>query len=350
MLGDLRVSRLGIGTISWSADSEERERELASVASLAEQHGLLLDTAERYGNEFGPPFDQWPFGRPGRCEEILGDATRRGRRPMVATKFSPVPWRASAADVVAACRASCRRLGVDVVDLYQLHHPDIVQPFRRFGLAQPRDSELWEGLADCVQLGLARNVGVCNYGPTLVSRAQEALERRGVRLASNQINFSLLYRRQGVMPTVEACRARGVGVLAYWPLAMGLLSGASELSAPGKRGEHLRAYLQGGGGLPPGGVQPLLAVLREVAARRGKSCSQVALNWLICQGVVPIPGASRAGRLQEYLGALGWRLTPDEVEELEAAAEALPFDFEGAGLRFSSAKFVGYGTERWYLD
>lgn len=272
--------------LHWSAEDQESEATLRDLALGAAASGSLLDTAERYGTEFGPPFDRWPFGKPGRCEELLGQALQ-GRCGILATKFTPVPWRMSAGDVVAACRASARRLGVEAVDLYQIHHPDIVQPLRKFGIANKRDDELWQGLADCVEMGIARNVGVCNYGPTLLGRAQDALLRRGVRLASNQINLSLLYRRQGVMPTLQA---------------------------------------------------------------RGKTCSQVALNWVISQGAVPIPGARTPERFGEYLGALGWRLTEDEAGQLEEAAEALPFDFEGAGFRYSSGKFVGYGIERWYLN
>lgn len=269
---------------------------------------------------------------------------------MVATKFTPTPWRMSATDVVKACKASARRLGVEAVDLYQIHHPDIVQPFKKFGIVNTRDSELWEGLADCMEMGLARNVGVCNYGPTLLGRAQDALGRRGFSLATNQINFSLLYRRQGVMPTIQACHESGVGVLAYWPLAMGLLTGASSIAAPGGRAKRLQQYLDGGGDIPPGGVQPLMRVVAEIAEAHGRTCSQVALRWIIEKGAVPIPGARTLERFDEYRGALGWRLTADEVSRLEAAAEELSFDFEGAGFRFSNAKFVGYGTERWYLD
>jgi len=166
-----------------------------------------------------------------------------------------------------------------------------VQPLRCFGLANPQDDKLWEGLADCVGRGLVRNVGVCNYGPTLLRRAQDVLSRRGVRLATNQINFSFLYQRQGVMPTLAACAEMNIGVLAYWPLAMGLLSGASELSAPGERGKRLQQYLWGGADIPTPGIQPLMSVVKDIAASRGKTCSQVSLNWIICKGAVPIPGA-----------------------------------------------------------
>jgi len=343
-----------LGTISWTADTVEEDAALRELSKVATQKGVICDTAERYGSELGPPFDRWPFGTPGRCEEILGELSRnaspQGGSTVVGTKFTPTPWRNSAADVVSACEASRRRLGVEQIDLYQIHHPDIVQPFRKFGFSQPKDDQLLEGLAECVNRGLAKNVGVCNYGPTLLERAEQVLATHGVRLASNQINFSLLYLRQGVMPTIRACHEKGIAVLAYWPLAMGLLTGASQLSAPGRRGVDLQRYLTGGGTIPQSGVQPLVAVMRDVGARHDKTCSQVALNWVICKGVVPIPGARTAARFKEYLGALGWRLSDAEIGELDAAADALPFDFEGAGFRFSNAKFVGYGVEKWYLD
>jgi len=348
-LGDLHVPRVGLGTISWSAETEDDEVRLQGLAMEACASNTLFDTAERYGTELGPPFDRWPFGTPGRCEEILGE-TLQDRRGVVATKFTPTPWNSSRESVVSACARSAQRLGVESIDLYQIHHPDIVQPFRKFGLANPQDDQLWEGLADCVERGLVRNVGVCNYGPTLLRRAQDALGRRGVRLATNQINFSLLYQRQGVMPTIAACAEMNIGVLAYWPLAMGLLSGASELSAPGNRGKRLRQYLKGGGDLPVPGIQPLMSVVRDIAASRGKTCSQVSLNWIVCKGAIPIPGARKTSRYREYMGALGWRLTSEEVGRLDQASEALPFDFEGAGYRFSNAKFVGYGVECWYLN
>merc|ERR1719473_546610 len=93
----------------------------------------------------------------------------------------------------------------------------------------------WDGLAECYLSGLAKNVGVSNYGPTMLERCQEHLARRGVPLASNQIHLNLLYRRQGSLATVEKCRELGVACLAYYPLAMGLLSG--KLTAENLRGK-----------------------------------------------------------------------------------------------------------------
>jgi len=76
----------------------------------------------------------------------------------------------------------------------------------------------------------------------------------------------------------------------------------------------------------------------------------VALNWVICKGAIPIPGASSAAQIDDNLGALGWRLTDSEVRTLEEAADALAFDFKGAGFQTTDSKFVGYGFERWRLD
>merc|ERR1719377_161138 len=103
--------------------------------------------------------------------------------------------------------------------------PDIIQPFKAFGVESSNEEAHWDGLARCYHEGLAKNVGVSNYGPTLLKRAHAHLAARGVPLASNQIHFNLLYRRQGALATVAKCNELGVACLAYYPLAMGLLTG-----------------------------------------------------------------------------------------------------------------------------
>jgi aryl-alcohol dehydrogenase-like predicted oxidoreductase len=117
--------------------------------------------------------------------------------PVVATKFTPSPWRTTVQSVIDACEESRQRLGVEQIDLYQIHMPDIVQPFRIFGKQDVKDEIYWEGLAECYHRGLVKNVGVCNYGPTLVTKCHEALAKRGVPLASNQIAYSLIGRHNG---------------------------------------------------------------------------------------------------------------------------------------------------------
>ncbi len=370
-IGTLNVPRLALGTIAWTPEDEADAARFADVARTAASEGLdLFDTAERYGAKgsalipaalaaLGLPVDKGYLG--GDTESRLG--AWMGGSGTVMTKFAPTPWRGDAQSVVDACRGSASRLGRESVDLMQVHMPDIIQPFKAFGVENRREEAHWDGLAECYLEGLATNVGVSNYGPTLLARCQEHLAKRGVPLASNQIHFNLLYQRPGALATVEACQELGVTCLAYYPLAMGLLTGKLTPSAlRGKedtRSRELLRYLEGGvgggfpntaGDIPEGGIQPLLIALQEVAARNGRTPAQVSLNWIICKGALPIAGAKSVLQVRDNAGALGWRLSADDVALLDAAAAALPFDFRGTGFQTADSKFVGYGFERWRLD
>jgi len=344
------------------------------VAEAALAGGLdFFDTAERYGakaadlipaalgavfNSVGLPSPQTYQG--GDCETNLA---RWADGATIGTKFTPKPDRRTAASVVETCRGSAARLGVEQVDLYQIHMPDIVQPFRAFGVEDRRDEVFWDGLAECYLSGLAKNVGVSNYGPSLLERAHRHLAKRGVPLVCNQIHFNMLYRRQGSLATIEKGKELGVSTLAYYPLAMGLLTG--KLTPSGLRDKYdlrsaeLLRYLVGGkgsgfpntaGDIPSGGVSKLLEVLWEVAERNDKTPAQVSLNWIICKGAIPIPGASSVAQVEDNMGALGWRLSSEDVDLLEAAADELGFEFRGSGFQTADSKFVGYGFERWRLD
>lgn len=370
-IGSLDVPSLGIGTIAWLGKTDADKARIAAVAARARVRGLdFFDTAERYGATplslipaalagLGLPVDKSYLG--GDCESNLASW---GRGAMVATKFTPIPTRRHASDVVDAARSSRERLGVDSIDLYQLHMPDVIQPLRAFGVVDLKDEIYWDGLAECYHLGLVKNVGVSNYGASMLERAQEHLARRGVPLASNQIAFNLLCQRDGSLKALRKGEELGVKTLAYYPLAMGLLTGklvpsnlrraVLERKISPQRAADLCRYLEGGSGgtaghVAPGGIRPLLAVLTDVAASRSKTPAQVALNWILCKGALPIAGASSVTQIEENVDALGWRLTADEVCLLDVAAEALPFNFKGCGFQTTDSKFVGYGFERWTL-
>ena len=102
--------------------------------------------------------------------------------------------------------------------------------------------------------------------------------------------------------------------------------------------------------VPRGGISPLLSEMESIAESREKTIAQVALNYIICKGVIPIPGANSAAQLKDNIGAMGWRLTDTEVSTLEEKADSLGFSFEGAGFKRANEKFVGYGVEKWRLD
>lgn len=175
------------------------------------------------------------------------------------------------------------------------------QPLRFLGVDKTYDEVYWDGLAECYHRGLVKNVGVSNYGPTLVTECYEHLAKRGVSLASNQIAYSLIGRHNGAQQTVDRCNELGVKVLAYYPFAMGLLTGKYTSTSPdlsiedkftslttSRRSDlerkDLERYASGDGkSIPTGGVAPLLRIMERIAIKRDKTVAQVALNYIICK-------------------------------------------------------------------
>mmetsp|Transcript_14592 Transcript_14592/g.21905 ORF Transcript_14592/g.21905 Transcript_14592/m.21905 type:complete len:433 (-) Transcript_14592:53-1351(-) len=361
MLGDLEIPTIGVGTISWSSKSLTtlENLELQSLVSEASnENAAFFDTAERYGSHIKSALGLG-WGETEQMlqkflkEEVSSQTSTNQMRPIIATKFTPSPWRNSVESVVEACEESRKRLGVEQIDLYQLHMPDIVQPLKKFGIGSNKDEMYWEGLAECYKRGLVKNVGVCNYGPTLLSKCQNALAKHSVPLASNQIAYSLIGRHNGSQETLDKCNELGIKVLAYYPFAMGLLTGKysketlasldDSLATSTKSAleiKDMKAYADD--------ILPLLTAMEGISKRRGKSLAQIALNYVICKGAIPIPGSRTVGQLKDNIGAMNWRLTSAEIKDLEIKADGI--GFEGAGFKRTSEKFVGYGVEKWHLD
>lgn len=242
----------------------------------------LFDTAEGYGR--------------GTSERLLGEFLRApdGAGAQVATKFAPLPWRTGRRKPVAdALHASLQRLQRERVELYQIHWP----------LPLLSDRAWLDGIADAVAEGKVGAVGVSNYGPAKLRRAHETLARRGVPLATDQVAYSLLDRKPERSGLVETCRDLGVTIIAYSPLAQGLLTGkySSSSRPPGMRGLRYRRMLPR--------LPSLLGTLVEIGQDHGgKTAAQVALNWLIANDTLPIPGAKTADQASHNAGGVGWRL------------------------------------------
>jgi aryl-alcohol dehydrogenase-like predicted oxidoreductase len=164
---------------------------------------------------------------------------------------------------------------------------------------------------------LFRSIGVSNYNAAWTRRAHTELAKRGIPLASNQLKYSLLDRHIERDGTMQACNELNVTIIAYSPIEKGLLTGKYTPTnlTPGTRGRiYNRQYVER--------IQPLIGLMREIGqAHGGKTPSQVALNWTICKGTVPIPGAKNARQAQENAGAVGWRLTNEEIMTLEKASD-----------------------------
>ncbi len=274
---DLLVSPLGVGTNKWGSNNKA-DPELKAAFDAALAAGInFFDTAEVYTL--------------GGSERTLGLCLKSSPGDVViATKFMPMPARLRKSQLIGALKGSLERLGLARVDLYMTHFP-----------FPPIPIETWmDALADAVEAGLARAAGVSNYDEKQMRAAHAALGKRGVKLVSNQVEYSLLARAPEREGLLAACRELGVTLVAYRPLARGLLGGEN----------------------PPAGAHAALAaLLRDLGQAHGKTPSQVALNWVICKGALPIPGARDAQHVRENAGALGWRLTEDEVQALDKASE-----------------------------
>ena len=286
---------IGIGAwawgdrIMWNFGRGYSEQDLRDAYAESLSGGItFFDTAEIYG-----------FGR---SEQFLGRFMREtGTHPRIATKFMPYPWRLLKPQLIDALRGSLERLGLPSVDLYQIHMPSPLVPVERWA----------DALADAVEMGLTRSVGVSNYSAADVRRIHAALAKRGVPLASNQVEYSLIERGIERDDTLRACHELGVRVIAYSPLGMGLLTGKYTPDNPPPGARRLRF------GRILGRVQPLVSLLREIGAARGRTPAQVAINWTICKGTLPIPGVKTAHQAAIDAGAAGWRLAPDELAALD---------------------------------
>ena len=291
---------MGLGTWAWGKGAVwgyghgYTEQDLRQTFHSAVDSGIqLLDTAEVYGD--------------GESERLLGEFLKEQKRGKIyiATKFAPFPWRIRTSDLLKALRGSLSRLGLKSVDLYQIHWA-----------SPPRSIKVWmEPLALAVKEGLAAEVGVSNFTRSQMLRAQDALGAYGVPLASNQMQLSLVRRKNDLNGLLEECKKENIRFIAYSPLGMGMLSGKYSPQNPPSGPRRLFYFGQ------LGRVQKLTEKLRVLGkAHGGKSVNQVALNWILCKGALPIPGAKNKAQVKENAGAMGWRLTDTQVQELDEAS------------------------------
>jgi aryl-alcohol dehydrogenase-like predicted oxidoreductase len=302
----LQVSRIGIGAMTWGqpkgmarwtpatlaygpahgAAEEERALEVSLTAGVN-----LIDTAEMYSS--------------GASERRVGELTH-DKDLLVATKFPPNPF--SRAEVFPTALAdSLARLERPAIDLFQHHYPSSQWPI----------PALMHLLAVAVEAGKVKAIGVSNYSAEQMRLAHAELARRGIPLASNQVEYSLLHRKPEVDGVLDACRELGITLIAYSPLAMGALTGKYSTEV---RPGGLRRFLGGFRRKGLQALQPVIALLREIGAGYSRSPSQVALRWLIeKENVLPIPGAKNSAQAAENVGALSFSLTSSEVEALDNA-------------------------------
>lgn len=302
---NVSIPPLGVGCWAWGdkstwgmggydeslSEATIREAWDASISAGV----VLFDTAEVYGG--------------GESERIIGrllaaDPSARAR-VIIASKFMPFPWKVNVRLALrTAVRASVERLGIDAIDLYQIHGP----------ISFRSHDALADALAAAHAEGLVKAIGVSNYSVKETRGIDAALRSRGLRLATNQIELSLLRTFPMRSGLIDCCRELGVVPLAYSPIGQGRLTGKYSAANPpaGKREFSAHAWED---------IEGVVEQLRTIGeAHDGKTPSQVALAWLIAKGSVPIPGAKNRDQAEQNAGSLGWSLTADEVAALDAVA------------------------------
>jgi pyridoxine 4-dehydrogenase len=330
--GPIQISALGCGTWSWGNrllwgyDPSQDDEIYQAYRTVRDAGVTVFDTADSYGT----------FDLNGRAEILLGNFERRYisessnqeqsspywnfisslskpsksiRSQQIATKLAPYPWRLTRESIVKAAVSSLERLGQDKLSIAQLH-------WSTSKYLPQQESALWEGISDVYDAGLCDAVGVSNYGPQQLQKAASRFRDRNIPLAVAQIQYSLMTYKE-CQPMNQVCDDLNCRLISYSPLCLGLLTGKytlDNLPPPGNPRRQLFREL-----LP--GAQDLLATLEIVAKEYDKTQSQVAINWAICKGTVPIPGVRTVKMAQENLGAAaGWKLSRDAMQELDKVA------------------------------
>ena len=305
----LSLPILGCGTWAWGNRllwnySSEMDAELQQVFNFCVSQGItLFDTGDSYGT-----------GRlSGRSEILLGEFSQayqgvHQQDIVLATKLAPYPWRLTANSMKRAYAASSKRLQRPV-DLVQLH-------WSTANYLPWQEKPLLKGLAELYTEGKVKGVGVSNFGGKRLRKIHSWLQDWGVPIKTLQVQYSLLSTTPVTSLSVkEVCDELNIQLIAYSPLALGLLTGKYSLDQPLPKGLRRRVFRQV---LPK--MQGLQVCLEELATLHSKTIPQVALNWCICKGTLPIPGAKTLAQAKENAGALGWSLSTAEVETLDKEA------------------------------
>ena len=258
----VKVSEIGLGTYGiggwyWTMDLSNKDYYIYLIRKAIELGINLIDTAEMYGG--------------GGSEIIIGEAIKVFKRDEIFIISKVWPTHLRYDDVIKAAKRSVERLGT-YIDLYLIHAPNPEIPLR----------ETLRAMEKLVDMGLIRYIGVSNFDLDLMIQAQHELSK--YELVANEVEYSLLCR-EIELDLLPYAKKEKIAIIAYSPLARGLLA-----------------------------KEPYITYLKPIAMKYNKTPIQVALNFLITMGTIPIPKSAKIEHLVENVGAMGWRLGSEDIE------------------------------------
>jgi len=300
--GDIHAPRINIGAWSWGDTatwhwSPEELPQVKEAWKLLLENGInWIDTAQAYGS--------------GESERICGELFKGLNRQdyIIQTKWYVVPDNfknllSPSHAPTKFLKESLDRFGLDYIDVYLVHGPIHIS-----SLAQ-----VAKGLAECVEQGLTKTVGVANSSEEDMIRLADELQKYGVPLATNQCEFSVLRRQPELSGLLQACHDRGIVFQSYSSLAQGRLTGKYTVDNPPPTTYRFSSY-------DMKDVKPTLEVLRSIGQDHGKNPASVALNYNLSKGIVPTVGIRKPSQAQDAIDAFGWRLSTDEIKRIDAVS------------------------------
>ena len=272
---------------------------IGKVVNLSLEGGInWFDTAEVYGN--------------GASERALSKALQAaGKKPgevFIATKWWPMFRFAS--NISKTIDERIKALSPYPIDLYQVHQP--------WGFSNER-SEV-TAMAELLDRKLIKNIGVSNFSAQQMKNAWETLDKKGIPLASNQVMYNLLHRKIESNGIMEMAKKLGISIIAYSPLAQGLVTGKFHDNPELLKNIGLRKYSAKFKSKGLEKSRPLVMFIKELSLKYNVSPSQIALNWLINfhgNTVVAIPGATKEIHVKENAGAMSFRLSDEDMQRLD---------------------------------
>jgi aryl-alcohol dehydrogenase-like predicted oxidoreductase len=302
-IGSLGASVIGLGCNNFGPRLDA-DRTAAVVDAAIDAGVTFLDTADIYGNGASEEFIGRALARSGRRAEVV-IATKFGHRSGHPDRGGHPDWVRQAAD------ASLRRLGVEVIDLYQLHSPDPLVPL----------ADTLGALDELVRAGKVREIGCSNFTAEMLDDAGAAAAGRA-RFVSVQNEYSLL-RREPEGGVLGACERHGLAFLPYFPLASGLLTGKYRRGRPLPEGTRITAHVASGGRYAELLTEENLDAVERLAAwagARGRTLLELAFAWLLAHPRVAsvIAGATSPEQVRANAATAAWRLTPAERAEVDA--------------------------------